>query len=1048
MVSAGAGAGRHSAFFAPFSAELARCTLAVLWVWAFALLELVAVLALERARLTGFWEVQFGILWLLPSLLLVATAVALLGAIVWALVTHEHAFARALSAVSVGLILAGFGWGVGGGRHLSSLGLRGGFALFTGLFFAAIWWWVAPKIRRFSSRNGWLWRSSLVAATIGFELANQLILVRLYPAFHLCLSVLATFSVVGLAFSGKVPRFWGRSGALLVPSLTLLVILTCGLTLAPSARNLAGFDNFRLILFETAPSARYAIKVAASVAPPPTLEPCIPRENVPCDAVGEAPTGSVDLDLRGRSVLLVSVDALRADHVGAYGYQRNTTPNIDELARTATLFDRAYAPTPHTSYSITSLMTGKYMRPLLLQGNGGDSITWAEIFRTYGYKTAAFFPPAVFFIDGSRFSHFQEKALGFEYKKEEFAEGDQRVGHVRDYLKGIDANTPAFVWVHLFGPHEPYENHSEHPFGDRDIDRYDSEIRAADTTFGKLVRLMRERDPNTVVVLTADHGEEFGEHGGRYHGSSVYEEQVRVPLIVQIPGHRHSPRVSPPVQTIDLLPTFLDLLKIPIPPRIRGKSLGPWLVSSPPANTNGLALAETDEQTLLAEGNYRLVCARRVGACALYDIISDPGERRDLSRSEPQRFANMRAQLTALGESHGRFEQQGLRAEGKGWPAPILRAMSGDGDVALDVAALLDDSDGAIRAKAAEELFDLRRPETAPALRLALRRDEAPEVKRWAALALTRFGEGAPLTIELLQDPERKWRRLSALTLAEDGNDSGKTELLGWWNDPSARDFERSKQILKAIGRIRDKGAVYALTRALGDVRLRPEIANALAAIGDEGARGPLLTAFTEERYQNTRVALSEALLALDIGPVVSAPLVRFLGVPDPLPNGLKVALQSRALEFIGGPTARELSRLQAQSELGALVHVTVPPGGNGRGVRVLVRARSLRSDGWVRVSSGKHQVMYNSKGKLVTSRNLPTLDNQTTLELRIPAGPDFVQIYGPMAAESGAVAGRSAALIVVAAPGVEVESLAVVPLSDELPPPAPQPWQPSPASQ
>src|SRR5690606_11873114 len=219
-------------------------------------------------------------------------------------------------------------------------------------------------------------------------------------------------------------------------------------------------------------------------------------------------------------LLLITVDALRADHVGTYGYSRAMTPHIDELANTGATFLYAYAPTPHTSYSITSLMTGKYMRPLLLQGAGEDSDTWARLLRTYDYRTAAFYPPAVFFIDSARFEPFKRSGLDFEYRKVEFSEGEQRLLQVREYLDQHESyNGRLFLWVHFFGPHEPYQKQPGFDFGERDIDRYDSEIAYVDASIGKLVSMVRERRGETAVVLTSDHGEEFGEHGGRYHGT-------------------------------------------------------------------------------------------------------------------------------------------------------------------------------------------------------------------------------------------------------------------------------------------------------------------------------------------------------------------------------------------------------------------------------------------------------------------------------------------------------------------------------------------------
>ena len=407
------------------------------------------------------------------------------------------------------------------------------------------------------------------------------------------------------------------------------------------------------------------VSLSARLAPPEAVLASDSGEAAAAPADSGAPSVS-SLSFQGRDVLLVTIDALRADHVGAYGYQRKLTPNIDALAGKGTLFERAYCPTPHTSYSVTSLLTGKYMRPLLLQGAGEDSDTWAGLLRTYGYRTAAFYPPAVFFIDQSRFASFDKRALDFEYRWVEFAEGEKRLTQVREYLESSPTDKPLFVWVHLFGPHEPYEAHAGFDFGDRDVDRYDSEVAAADATVGQLTALMQARRPGGVTIVSADHGEEFGDHGGRYHGSSVYEEQVRVPLVVVGPGVK-AQRVSEVVQTIDLLPSVLSALAVPRPPRIRGRDLGPLLAGARPSGP-GAAYVETEEQVLYAEGSLRLLCARRLGACKLFDLAKDPGQTRDASADNPDALARLRGKQRELAASHGQYEQKGQRAEGKGWP--------------------------------------------------------------------------------------------------------------------------------------------------------------------------------------------------------------------------------------------------------------------------------------------------------------------------------------------------------------------------------------------
>jgi hypothetical protein len=678
------------------------------------------------------------------------------------------------------------------------------------------------------------------------------------------------------------------------------------------------------------------------------------------------------------------------------------------------------------------------MRPLLLQNTAHDSDTWASLFRTYGFRTAAFYPPAVFFIDPARFESFSKSYLGFEYRWVEFAEGERRVSQVREYLNTAPKDKPLFIWLHLFAPHEPYEFHPEHDFGKRDIDRYDSEIASADKTLGEVVRLFRSARPRNTIVVTADHGEEFEEHGGRYHGTSVYEEQVRVPLVISAPGAIAPRRVREPVQTIDLLPTLLTALDVPRPPRVRGRDLGPIISGKQPEGV-GLAHAETEEQTMLAEGTLRLVCARKLGACQLFDLKHDPFEKNDLSRERAPEFEALRKRLRELSASHGRYEQSGLRAEGKGWPAPILRGISGDGDAAEEIAALLDDADLNIRRKAAELLFELARTETTPALRLALGRDEDLDVRRYCALALTRLGQGAPLVYELLEEGELKFRRLAALALAESGDKRGEKLLIAWWQDDKLRDFGRSRELIEAFASLKSKDAVWGLVQSLDDVRLRPYIANALGRIGGEVGRGALLSIFPEERSQSTRVALARALVDLETEEALAPPLRRFLGVPDPLPGGLELAMRAKVLEYVGGPASKDLSRVQKQAHLGVAVMITVPGGGNGKGVRALIRAQSSgKEPGEVLIGVGEEGLYPSGKRK----RKLPQLNAERSLRFRVPPTPEPVELFATLPDSVGARPGWRANFVVFADSTVELEAFALVPLADELPPPAPKAWK------
>jgi arylsulfatase A-like enzyme/HEAT repeat protein len=1001
----------------------ALCMCAVEWL---------LLVLLRYSHFANLWEIQWGTLWLAPTVILGASVAGLAGAALVTLGTARSAQLRLVAQLVVALLAGWLGFELTQGRHFEVWWRRTGFILVLMLAACFVQHFAGRRLEQWLQR--WPRRTLVVAFSGALVLLflNRFVLVRLYPAFHwglACGSLL--LSGVGVLAGTK---HTGLGSLAIVRRLRLIApVVLLGLLFAAKggAGALSRLDNFRWVVTENAPTLGFAISAAAYLA-----EPSAPSNA--SDQTGPSVEARANLNLQGRDVLLVTVDALRADHVGAYGYSRPTTPHLDALAGEGVRFDRAYCATPHTSYSVTSLLTGKYMRPLLLQDLGADSETWADLLRKYGYHTAAFYPPAIFFIDTAKFAAFDDRQLGFEYQKREFLEGPARVEQVRHYLEGVYGapdgdRAKTFVWVHLFGPHEPYESHAEHPFGDADLDRYDSEIRATDDTIGALVQTFRAYRPEGIVVVTADHGEEFGDHGGRYHGTSVYEEQVRVPLVVSASGLL--PKViTKPVQTIDLLPTVLSALEIPIRPRIRGRDLTTTLAAADAvSNEPGFAFAETDEQAMLAEGTYRLVCLRRVGACQLFDLKTDPTQTQDVSRRHPDVSERLRDQLRKLNAGHGQFETAGARAEGLRWPGPILRAIAGDVDAALDVASLLDDADVQVRRKAASVLFDLGVKESAPPLRLALQRDEDDEVRAYSALALSRLGEGAALTRELLRSPDQFWRRRAALALVEAGEAKGTDELIAWWAESEARDFETSKRLLSAFARLKPKDAVWMLAQSLSDVRLRPFVITTLAEIGDETAVNSLLTQFKREPYQHNRVLLAQALLKLGANDELAVPLRKWLGVGEPLEGGLRLAMQAQVLDYVGGPSKKDLKRLAVNSDLGQLLQVVVPKTGNGRGIRALVRATNHTPESrQIRIGISDGAFSYDASGKLQTSRRIPEIAADKQLVLTLPARTETQEIHALVPESLGLEPGRSSYVVVYAEHGVSVEAVAFVPLQDE----------------
>jgi arylsulfatase A-like enzyme len=859
----------------------AGLVLATWLVLLFAELSFVAVT--HRSLFAGGWEISAAATRVAPIALaaLVPCALVVGAAAPLAARADELGTRRALTLLA-GAAGAALGYGVTFGRHFASVPVRAAFVAGLALAAALGARVVAPSLARLARAR------PVVAAGVGLLIAasawagDRFVLPRLYPAFHVGLEALAALggSLAACVASKWTPRVRTAIGA---------AALACGAGsiawAAPAARGLTSLDNLRLVLLEQAPWLGRGVELAARIAPPPPID----GEDVNAVARQEVPRA---LDWTGRDVVLLTVDALRADHVSAYGYARPTTPEIDALARAGVLFTNAYCATPHTSYSVTSMMTGKYMRPLLELGLGADSETWAGDLRRYGYRTAAFYPPAVFFVDEQRFVGFRDRALDFEYRKIQFSDPLARAGEVERYLSRAPGDKPLFLWVHFFEPHEPYVMHDAHRFGDpaspRDVDAYDSEIAAADEGIGVVVRLVRAKRKNAVFLVSADHGEEFGEHGGRYHGTTVYEEQVHVPLVVVADGLAPG-KVDAPVQTIDLLPTVLSALGIPRPPRVRGTDLGPLLARKEPRPT-GFAFSETDEYARVVRGTDRLVCSRSAGACRLFDGASDPREEMDRAAERPQTVQELKRLLTAVEREHGRYES----GAGADLPDALRRGMQGDVEAAEDVAALLDDAKVDIRREAAKVSFRLHAPSVAAQLTRAMTRDEDLEVRRWCALALSRVGPPPPLAVELLRDPDVAWRRRAALARAEQGDASVEAELVAWWSAEGpprgALDFESARELLAALTKIRARTAAPAIAPALEDVRLRPHVVEALGAIGNPAAKEPLLRTFASERYVHLRPAEANALLALGATEELRAPLTRFAGVPEPLPGALRMA--------------------------------------------------------------------------------------------------------------------------------------------------------------
>ena len=351
------------------------------------------------------------------------------------------------------------------------------------------------------------------------------------------------------------------------------------------------------------------------------------------------------------SLLLITIDTLRADHLGAYGRRSAETPNLDSLASSGLLVENAFTHSPVTLSSHAALLTGRLPFQTGVRSNSlyrlpDDETTLAETLRGRGYRTAAF-------VSAAALDHRFGLGQGFEIYNDEMnpTEGGQLIAErgarevVSAALAWLDdvGESPFFLWVHLFDPHHPYS--PPEPFRSRFADSpYDGEIAYSDHQIGRL--LVPVDLANTLVVATADHGESLGQHGEQTHGIFVYDATLRVPLILAGPGISRGARMKEgPVGLVDVVPTVLEKLGVERRPELAGKDV---LREGP----SDLLYAETYmTRDFYNWSPLRALRSRRAKfieapQSELYDLASDPGETKNLVE-ERQRTARQLSERLA-----------------------------------------------------------------------------------------------------------------------------------------------------------------------------------------------------------------------------------------------------------------------------------------------------------------------------------------------------------------------------------------------------------------
>ena len=419
------------------------------------------------------------------------------------------------------------------------------------------------------------------------------------------------------------------------------------------------------------------------------------------------------------NVILVTIDTLRPDHLGCYGYRNVETPNIDALAAGGVLFQHAFSAVPVTLPSHASILTGTYPMYSGMHDFSGNKLnpkqpTLASVLHDHGYATGAVIGAAVldsrFGLDHGfdlYYDHFQVRP-GFEEDLDHTERpGNEVMDLALDWL-GKNRRHPFFIWIHLYDPHHPYRPPS--PYAEKYKDHlYDGEIAFADAQLGRLLAFLKQNKlySNSLVALMGDHGEGLGEHGEQTHGFFIYNSTMHVPLIFKLPAAPALPRreIATEVSLVDVMPTILESLQIPLPTEVQGHSLRALM--RPKKSTEPGASDIYGESFLprihfnwselrgIEIGGYHFIDAPQP---ELYDLRKDPGEvhnlyaeKKALASEYQGKLAKVVAQNTpdhALAEKTGLDPELAERLKSLGYAA-----VAGGGNTALSNRSLPDPKD-------------------------------------------------------------------------------------------------------------------------------------------------------------------------------------------------------------------------------------------------------------------------------------------------------------------------------------------------------------------
>ncbi len=380
------------------------------------------------------------------------------------------------------------------------------------------------------------------------------------------------------------------------------------------------------------------------------------------------------------NIIFITVDTTRADRMDFLGSKRGLTPNLDMLAKQGVVFEKAYSQAPLTPVSHATIFTGTYPQFHTVTDFGHPLPSLLpfvpEILHKSGYHTAAFIGSLILDPKANMAPGFDRGFdffdAGYHVKRDpdqsRYASIERRgmdvVGHAVAWLNK-NRQSPFFIWLHLYDPHAPYD--PPPPYDKRFADPYDGEIAYADAALGKLFDYLRRRGmyDRALIAIMSDHGESLGAHGESMHGIFLYDETIHVPLLFKLPGELLAGRrVAARVRLVDVAPTLLSMLSLPLPPTFQGQSLVPLMKPSQKPLAELSAYAETDYPhrafgwsalRSMRTGKYLFV---RAPKRELYDESEDKDAQHNLAASSPAVTDTLQSQLDEFHERTSSFSDK------------------------------------------------------------------------------------------------------------------------------------------------------------------------------------------------------------------------------------------------------------------------------------------------------------------------------------------------------------------------------------------------------